>query len=428
MPSSYLLAASPIHGHVGPVLRVGAHLVAQGHRVTMLTGSRFADLVTDHGMRHVALTGAADFDDRDPASYLPDRDQYRGVRQAQYDIRTIFVETIPDQVRHVDELVLDIGPDAVLADNAFAGVLPMIQRGGPRPPVAALGVTPLTQSSRVLGPQGLGLPPARSVLDRARYGAMGVVARRMIFRPTQQSARRAFAAAGAELDFFIMDASRKADRFLQLGPPGLEYERPDLARNTRVVGVLPDEPAESIDVPDWWDELDGRRPVVHVTQGTIDNQDFERLVRPSLEALADEEVTVVVTAGGRDPRDIGPVPDNARVARYLPYETFLPRVDVAVTNGGFGGVQSMLAAGVPLVVAGDTEDKPEVAARVAHSGAGLDLRTGTPTPEQVASAVRQVLGDDAFRARAQQLQKAAATIDALGVIESELRRLGGWRR
>ena len=35
-----------------------------------------------------------------------------------------------------------------------------------------------------------------------------------------------------------------------------------------------------------------------------------------------------------------------------------------LTNGGYGGVQYALAHGVPLVVAGDTEDKPEVAARV----------------------------------------------------------------
>ena len=39
-----------------------------------------------------------------------------------------------------------------------------------------------------------------------------------------------------------------------------------------------------------------------------------------------------------------------------------------VTNGGYGGVQQALANGVPLVVAGDSEDKPEVAARVAVVG------------------------------------------------------------
>ena len=47
-----------------------------------------------------------------------------------------------------------------------------------------------------------------------------------------------------------------------------------------------------------------------------------------------------------------------------------------VTNGGYGAVQRALIAGVPLVVAGNTEDKPEVAARVECFGAGVNLRTG----------------------------------------------------
>ena len=46
-----------------------------------------------------------------------------------------------------------------------------------------------------------------------------------------------------------------------------------------------------------------------------------------------------------------------------------------VTNGGWGGVLAALAAGVPVVVApGTAADKPEVARRVARSGAGVDLR------------------------------------------------------
>ena len=65
-----------------------------------------------------------------------------------------------------------------------------------------------------------------------------------------------------------------------------------------------------------------------------------------------------------------PLPPNTYVAEYLPHDVLLPKVDVMVTNGGYGAVQRALSTGVPLVVAGDTEDKPEVAARVAWSGAG----------------------------------------------------------
>lgn len=40
------------------------------------------------------------------------------------------------------------------------------------------------------------------------------------------------------------------------------------------------------------------RPVVHVTQGTIANKDFGQLIAPTLRALADEDVLVVVSTGG----------------------------------------------------------------------------------------------------------------------------------
>ncbi len=415
----YLLAANPIHGHVGPILQVARQLVAAGHGVTVLTGRRFRAGVEATGADFAALTGRADFDDREPATYLPDRDRYRGVRQAEYDIRTIFVETIPDQYRTIVPLIERLRPDAVLVDGAFAGVLPLIAQTANRPPVLALGVTPLTQTSRDVAPHGLALHPPRHAGDRVRYAVMGAAARRAVFGRTQRAAREAYAACGASLQDFILDASRRYDRFLQTGPAALEYPRGDLAENTAFVGVLPQAPATG-PMPEWWDDLDGERRVVHVTQGTIDNRDLTRLIRPTLDALADAEVLVIATAGGRDPDAIGPLPRNARVARYLSYDALLPRTSVVVTNGGFGGVQAALAHGVPLVVAGGTEDKPEVAARVAYAGAGVDLRTGTPDAAAVRTAVDRVLTQPEFGTAAARVAADAARHDALGEIADEL--------
>jgi UDP:flavonoid glycosyltransferase YjiC (YdhE family) len=94
----------------------------------------------------------------------------------------------------------------------------------------------------------------------------------------------------------------------------------------------------------------------------------------------------------------------------------LPKVDVMVTNGGYGAVQRALATGVPLVVAGNTEDKPEVAARVAWSGAGINLRTGTPTAGAVRAAVREVLNDGRYLRRARDLEAAFARRDGVAEI------------
>ena len=128
------------------------------------------------------------------------------------------------------------------------------------------------------------------------------------------------------------------------------------------------------------------------------NRDFDDLVRPTMEGLAQDDVLVVVTTGGRPVDSLaGPLPDNVRVASYLPYDELLPKTDVLVTNGGYGGVQFALRHGVPLVVAGQTEEKAEVSARVAWSGTGINLRTNRATPDAAAKAVRTVLSDSSYR-------------------------------
>jgi hypothetical protein len=56
------------------------------------------------------------------------------------------------------------------------------------------------------------------------------------------------------------------------------------------------------------------------------------------------------------------LPSNAYVAPCLPYPQLLPHLSARVTNGGGGGVNEAVRHGVPQVVAGRTEEKPEVAA------------------------------------------------------------------
>jgi UDP:flavonoid glycosyltransferase YjiC (YdhE family) len=142
---------------------------------------------------------------------------------------------------------------------------------------------------------------------------------------------------------------------------------------------------------------------VLVNQGTIAT-DASDLIIPTLQALATEDVLVVATTGGAPVAAPGPLPPNARVAPFIPFGALLPHVDVMVTNGGYGGVQFALAHGVPLVVAGTTEEKPEIAARVAWSGAGINLKTGTPTPEQIRAAVHDALVTPHYRQNAERIQ------------------------
>ncbi len=150
-------------------------------------------------------------------------------------------------------------------------------------------------------------------------------------------------------------------------------------------------------LPDWWGDLDGTRPVIHVTQGTVANFDYDQVIAPTLRALADDDVLVVVATGGRPLDTLPPLPANARAAMFLPYAELLPRTAVYVTNGGYGGVQYALRYGVPIVATGGKEDKPEVGARIAWSGVGRRLRTERPAPRALRRDILAVLNQPHYR-------------------------------
>jgi UDP:flavonoid glycosyltransferase YjiC (YdhE family) len=151
---------------------------------------------------------------------------------------------------------------------------------------------------------------------------------------------------------------------------------------------------------------------VLVTQGTVANSNLDRLIGPTLKALAGEsDLVVVATTGGRPVEALGPLPENARVAEYLPYDWLMPKVDLLVTNGGYGTVTQALSLGIPLVQAGTTEDKREVAVRIANSGAGVALGTDEPTPPQIRAAVRRVLDIPSYGIKAQALAREFQTHD-----------------
>lgn len=420
----YLLGSTPIQGHVAPMLAIAAELIGRGHRVTVITGSRFSVAVETVGATLRPLTGAADYDDRLMTEDDEDEDLsgLKGLRVMREGMETIFVVPMREQARAVERAIDDLAPDAILVDSAFVGAVPLLLDDPlTRPPVLAAGVVPLAQSSADVAPVGLGLAPATSPFGRARNRALNALIAKVVFRRTQRLADGILEELGRpRLDRFVLDFSGLFDRFLQLSPPEFEYPRRDLTENVRFVGsVLPEAPVSG-PLPPWWPELDAGRPVVHVSQGTIFNRDFDQLVRPTLDALANRDVLVVAATGGRPLADLGALPPNARAAEFLPYGVLFPKVDVFVTNAGYGGVQYAVSHGVPVVAAGEGADKPDVAMRVQWSGVGVNLHTGTPTRDAIGAAVRRVLEEPGFRTRAREIAARNAELHAFDAIEQEL--------
>ena len=401
--ASILFAAVPVHGHVTPLLTVARHLVARGDRVRFLTGSRFADAVNSTGAQHIPLPAEADYDDRQDWDHIfPQRASLKGSKAIAFDVEHVFVRPALAQHDAVMALNGDEPADVLLTDPGFVGggfVLGHSPRE--RPPIVVCGVVPLTIASRDTAPYGMGLTPMRGPVGRLRNTVLNQMAARTVFVPGQRLAddvnRGLF---GRPLPFPVLDWPRHAEAIAQFTVPEFEYPRSDAPSTLHFVGPISATGSQA-PLPPWWAELDGSRPVVHVTQGTIANRDYRQIIAPTLDALANDDLLVVVTTGGRPLDTLPPLPANARVATYLPYEALLPKTDVFVTNGGYGGVQYALRYGLPIVTSSGHEDKPEVAARIAWSGVGRRLNTETPSPAAVRAAVRSVLQEPRYRANAE---------------------------
>ena len=413
-----VLCSPPLQGHVSPIVRIGGYLLEAGHEVTMITGSRFAEVVERAGMTVVALTGAADFDERDPDSFTPEAAHLSGLALSRHQVMGTFVEPITDQARVLAAVMDGATVDHVFVDATFAGVIPLLGRPpGTRPPVLGLGTLPLAQRSVDVPPYNSGIPVRSGYAARLRNRAAHQLVERVLFRSVQRAAESRVAQAGGHLRFGVLDLSRAFDRFVQLCPAEFEYPRRDLSSNLVFGGAVGATPRGG-SAPPWWAEVEGSGlPVVHVTQGTLDNHDLGQLVEPALVALAGEDVHVIVSTGGAPVDTVRvPLPDNAIVVDDIDYTVLLPRTAVLVTNGGYGTVQQALMNAVPVVVAPGGEDKPEVAARVSHFGVGTDLGTRRPTPEQVRTAVRRVLSDPSIADRVRRLADAASGYDPMETV------------
>jgi UDP:flavonoid glycosyltransferase YjiC (YdhE family) len=212
------------------------------------------------------------------------------------------------------------------------------------------------------------------------------------------------------------------DLFLQCTGEAFEFPRSDMPDTVRFVGPVLPKPSDDFKEPVWWNDLDSGRAVVLVTQGTVANFDFDELIQPTLLALADEDV-LVIAATGRSDNELMVVPSNARIESFVPFDRLLPKVDVLVTNGGYGAVHQALSLGVPIVIAGETEDKALISARVDWVGAGISLGTQDPTREQIGIAVRTVLADGRYRDRAQAIQRNFKKYCALDTITQAVESL-----
>jgi len=177
------------------------------------------------------------------------------------------------------------------------------------------------------------------------------------------------------------------------------------------------------ELPDWLDSLPPQ-PTVYATLGTTCNQagaTFQAIVT----AFIDEKVNLIVTVGrSNDPARFQPPVDHIKIAHYIPQSLLLPRCDAVVFHGGYNTLLSALWFGLPMVVIPqEAGDQFPTAERCAEAGAGLMVVGAPPAREAVRAAVKTILTQPDYRARALQFQSEFKTLPSLGAAVTRLETL-----
>ncbi|MFD9221102.1 glycosyltransferase [Streptomyces sp. NPDC060064] len=127
-------------------------------------------------------------------------------------------------------------------------------------------------------------------------------------------------------------------------------------------------------------------------EGMLHPSDTLRAIIEGLSAL--DCYAVVGTAGF--PVDGVTVGDNVIVMDWLPQQQLLECAQLFVTHGGYNSVREAIRQGVPMVSLPQFGDHLHNSERLAELGLGAHVTD--VTPEGVAMACKQVLGDDRIQA------------------------------
>jgi MGT family glycosyltransferase len=382
-----LAYTSPALGHLFPMMPLLLELAARGHRVHVRTLASQVGLLRGLGL---------DAEPIDPGVEAIEHHDFgaRNSLEALSATGDVFARRAALDGRDLERALRTVAPDAVVVDiNAWGALMEAEAWGGPWatfspyiPPIRSTGTPPF----------GPGLAPMGGPLGRLRDAVLrplvlGQVEKRFLPAINEARASRGLPAA-ADVDAFF----RSAPLMLVTTSEPFDYHHSDWLPSVRAIGALPWEPPSA--APPWAEEPGD--PFVLVTTSS-EYQADEALARAAITGLADEPYRVVVTMPA-GVADLGPLPANVRVERFVPHSAVLSRAAVAVTHGGMGATQKALAAAVPCVVVPFGRDQLEVAARVDHAGAGVRIAKGRLTPARLREAVHRAAGmaDAALRVSA----------------------------
>ncbi len=369
---------------------------------------RYATVITEAGFTLTMLEPELT---ESQAEQLLALDQGRGLRHP-------FTETmLAQRVAAERDLIRRLGASAVVIGTTMSQLISARAEGVP-----LVYVKPFAYSEpHVTGMRSTGLLPRRTRSERLADAVVAGTVRRVMPRIplVPRSFPKVARGHGVRLPktaLHVLDA----DLNLITTPEHLLPEGVSLPESYRVVGpIFASLPGE---VPGLIRELAAApEPLVYVAMGSSGGRD---LVLTLLRGLGEAPCHILApVAQHLKPEDVREVPKNVHVTGWLPADRLGDAVDLAVTHGGEGTVQTSSVQGWPFLgIPVQAEQRFNIQRCVDYGSARL-ISPRSARRVDWPALIAEALADDRMRERAAEMATALRDVDGPGAAATEIQAL-----
>jgi MGT family glycosyltransferase len=386
-------------GHLNPMSALARQLQARNHEVVFLYSLGIAGLPFVPGPEKDHIN-----------ENRPEASKKQGDDALQFSVRAVLAQT-ESILKSLPAIVQTNGIDALIIDTVqFYAELGAIQLGMPYVHVSNgvhhdySGYTPLCL---------YGWPHETTPAALAR-NREAVVKWTNLLGSVNGGIKAHAESIGLKIDWNDLDSTVSPLALITQVPRAFDFESSHWPSHFHHTGPFHDGNGRAnVDFP--WERVTGE-PLIYASMGTILNGQVD-VFRTIIAAVAkNKNLQLVLSIGDQvDPKQIGPVPTNAIIAKRVPQLELLKQTTVCITHAGLNTVLESLAQGVPQLAIPVTYDQPGVAARIAYKKTGVVTSLAKLRADRLASLLEEVITDQTYRENARKLQKAIAEANGLSV-------------
>jgi len=332
----------PAHGHTNPTLGVVRELISRGHQVFYYSYNMMREKIEATGATFVSC------DEYDQEQRLDAKDAVRVGKDLAFSTQ-ILVDTTLALNDTVCEHMRELNPDCIVADSmAVWGKAVALKLGIPF--VSSTTTFAFNQYSAKIMKQSL----------RQMFGMIFSMTK--INKSIKRLQEKGYPVKSV-LD--IIQNDNNTDTIVYTSP---EFQPCSETFSDKYVFVGPSiRPIENI-----FEKKSDK--LIYISMGTVINDSTE-FYKKCIEALANKKYQVIMSVGNLiNIEDLGAVPYNITISRFVDQIAVLSQADVFLTHCGMNSVNESLYYKVPLVMYPQTSEQDGVATRVEQLGAGIRLK------------------------------------------------------